>query len=225
MLKEILDLFRKEDLLKQATEEANEMLSKAEFVFRAAMEIVMYCKESNVDIYEMDQEIDDMELDVRQKALKHLLLGSKKEDIAAAILLTDAVRDIERIGDYSKSIYELLDICPTEFIVNDEGLDLLRDIESDILEIFTLTREANGDGDTEKAQKVMNMQLEIGKKCDKIFVHMSLKPDLKNVQAVIYVLLSRYLKRISSHIKNIAANIVNPFRRTDIKNLEGNSPL
>ena len=220
MLKEILDLFRKEDLLKQAIYEANEMLSKAEFIFKAAMEIVICCKESNVDIYEIDQQIDDMELDIRQKALKHLLLSSRKEDIAAAILLTDAVRDIERIGDYSKSIYELLDICPTEFIVTDEGLDLLQDIESDILEIFALTREANQNGDVEKAQKVMNMQLEIGKKCDKIFVYMSLKPDLKNVQSIIYVLLSRYLKRISSHIKNIAANIVNPFQRTNMKNLE-----
>ncbi|HGJ67358.1 TPA: hypothetical protein ENS27_18505 [bacterium] len=217
MLKEILELFKKEDLLKQAMDEANEMFNKAEFIFKAAMEMVTSCKESNVDIYEIDQEIDDMELDVRQKAIKHLILNSRKEDVAATIVLTDAVRDIERIGDYSKSIYELLDICPTEFIVGSEGLELLENIESQILEIFALTREANRDGDIQKAKKVMEMQLEIGKECDKIFVYMSLKPDLKNVHAVIYVLLSRYLKRISSHIKNIATNIVNPFQRTDLK--------
>lgn len=220
MFKEILALLRKEDLLKQAMAEADEMLSKTEFIFKSAMMMLISCKESDVDIYEKDQEIDNIELDIRQKALKHLLLGNRKEDIAAAIILTDAVKDIERIGDYSKSIYELLDICPTELVVTGEGLELLEDIESQILEIFTLTREAYRDGDIQKAQKVMDIQLEIAKKCDKIFVYMSLKPDLKNVHAVIYVLLSRYLKRISSHIKNIAANIVNPFSRTDMRHLE-----
>ena len=220
MFKEILALLRKEDLLKQAMAETDEMLTKSEFIFKAAMEIVMYAKESDVDIYEKDKEIDDMELDVRQKALKHLLLSSKKEDIAAAIVLTDAVRDIERIGDYSKSIYELLDICPTEFIVGGEGVELLENIQSQILEIFALTHEAHRDGDTQKAQKVMDMQLEIAQSCDSIFVYMALRPGVKNVHTIVYILLSRYLKRISSHIKNIAANIVNPFYRTDIRYLD-----
>jgi len=220
MFKEILALLRKEDLLKQAMEETYEMLSRSEFIFRSAMDMVIDCKESDIDIYTEDQKIDDMEFEVRQKVLKHLLLGSRKDDIVAAIVLTDAVKDIERIGDYSKSIYELLDICPTEFIIEDEGIELLRSIETQILEIFKLTLEAHRDGDIQKAQNVMDMQWDIAKKCDSLFVYLSLRPNIKNVHAIIYVLLSRYLKRISSHIKNIASNIVNPFQKADVQNIE-----
>jgi len=38
--------------------------------------------------------------------------------------------------------------------------------------------------------------------------------------AVIYTLLSRYLKRVSSHLKNIASSVVNPFPRMGFRSPE-----
>ena len=44
MFKEILSILRRGDLLKQAVEEAEEMFSKAELMFRNAINMVMECK-------------------------------------------------------------------------------------------------------------------------------------------------------------------------------------
>ena len=51
MFREILKVLRREDLLEQAMEEAQEMLSKVEVMFKAAVYRVMECKEPDLDIY------------------------------------------------------------------------------------------------------------------------------------------------------------------------------
>lgn len=216
MFKEILSILRKEDLLKQATEEADKMLSNTEIMFKTAMDMVMECKRPDTDIYEMDKDIDQMESDIRQKVLKHLIIVNNREDVSAALVLTGVARDIERIGDYAKSIFEVLDICPSEFIIGGEGAKLIKEIENQIIEIFTLTREAYKEGNVDKARIVMDKQLQISKMCDDIFEYLSQRPALSVEYAIIYALLSRYLKRVSSHLKNIAANVVNPFSNLEI---------
>lgn len=211
MFKEILSILRREDLLKQAMESADKMLSNTEIMFKSAMDMVMECKKPDIDIYEMDKDIDLMETDIRQKVLKHLVIVNSREDVSAALVLTGVARDIERIGDYAKSIFEVLDICPSEFVIGGEGAKLIREIEGQIVEIFTLTREAYKEGNVDKARVVMEKQLQISKKCDDIFEYLSQRPALSTEYAIIYALLSRYLKRVSSHLKNIAANVVSPF--------------
>ncbi len=211
MFKEILSILRKEDLLKQAMESADKMLSNTEIMFKSAMDMVMECKKPDIDIYEMDKDIDLMESDIRQKVLKHLVIVNNREDVSAALILTGVAREIERIGDYAKSIFEVLDICPSEFIIGGEGAKLIKEIESQIIEIFILTREAYKEGNVDKARVVMDKQLQISKRCDDIFEYLSQRPALSTEYAIIYALLSRYLKRVSSHLKNIAVNVVSPF--------------
>lgn len=213
MFREILAILRKEDLLKQATAQANEMFSKAELMFKAAVDMIMECKKPDMDMYDKDREINRMEWEVRQKVLEHLLLGNKKESVTAALILTSAVIDIERIGDYAKNILELANICPKETVVEEGHAIFFRDIENQILQMFDLTRDAHKQGDVQKAQTVMDMHWQISERCDKMFEELVSEEELSAEYAVIYTLLSRYLKRVSSHIKNIASSVVNPFPR------------
>lgn len=217
MFREILAILRREGLLKQATEETEEMLSKVEIMFRSAMDMVMERKAPEIDIYEMDKDIDRMEEEVRQKVLKHLVVGDRRGDVSAALVLTSAVREIERVGDYSKSIFELVDICPTEFVFEGEKAGVLKDIETQILRIFTLTQEAHREADIEKARSAMEIQWQISKQCDEMLEYLAGKPEIGIECAIIYALLSRYLQRVSSHLKNIAANVVNPFQKAELK--------
>jgi phosphate transport system protein len=213
MFREILAILRREDLLKQAMEEAEEMLSKAELMFRTAMDMIMECRRPDIDIYERDREINRMEWEVRRKVLEHLVVGNRKEDVAAALILTSAVVDIERIGDYSKNIFELADICPRDVVVEEDHAKFFREIESQILGIFSLTRDAYKEANSQKAQTAMDMHWRISERCDRMFEHLASEPGLHPEYAVIYTLLSRYLKRVSSHLKNIASSVVNPFPR------------
>lgn len=213
MFKEILSILRKDDLLKQAMDETIEMLAKAESMFRAAVNMVMDCQKPDMDMYESDREINRMEWEIRQKVLEHLVIGNQKEDVTVVLILTSAVVDIERIGDYSKNILELADICHEESVVKEDHAAFFREIESQILEIFALTRDAHINGDTEKAQTAMDMHWQISGRCDREFGALASEEGLNAEYAVIYTLLARYLKRISSHLKNIASSVVNPFPR------------
>ncbi len=213
MFKEILSILRREDLLKQATDKADEMFSKAEAMFKAAMKMVMEGKEPEIDIYETDKEINRMEWEVRQKVLEHLVLGNRKGDVTAVLILTSAVVDIERIGDYSKNLFELADICSRDIVVEEDHAEFFRDIENQILEIFNLTRDAHQEADAQKAETAMDMHWRISERCDSMFENLASEHALNAECAVIYTLLSRYLKRVSSHLKNIASSVVNPFPR------------
>ena len=148
-----------------------------------------------------------------EKVLEHLLLGNRKEDVTAALILTSAVIDIERIGDYAKNILELADICPRETVVEEGHAIFFRDIESQLLEMFALTHDAHEQGDAQKAQTVMEMHWRLSERCDRMFEELVSEEELSAEYAVIYTLLSRYLKRVSSHVKNIASSVVNPFPR------------
>ena len=225
MFKEILAILRKADLLKQAMEKAEEMLSKAELMFRTAMDTIMECKKPDIDIYERDREINRMEWEVRQKVLHHLVVGNRKEDVPATLILTSAVVDIERIGDYSKNIFELADICPREAVVEEDHAKFFREIEAQILEIFALTRDAYKEADAQKGQIAMDMHWQISERCEEMFELLASEQGLSAEYAVIYTLLARYLKRVSSHLKNIASSVVNPFPRMGFRSSEEGKEL
>jgi len=225
MFRQILAILRRADLLKQAMEEAEEMLSKAELMFRTAMDVIMESKKSDIDIYEKDREINRMEWEVRKKVMEHLILGNRKEDVSAALILTSAVVDIERIGDYSKNILELVHICPWEVVVEEVYAKFFREIEAQILEIFVLTRDAYKEADAQKARTAMDIHWRISERCDKMHQHLACEQDLRPEYAVIYTLLSRHLKRVSSHLKNIASSVVNPFPRMGFRSSEEGKDL
>jgi len=220
MFKEILSVLRKDDLLTQALNETEEMFSKAELMFKAAVNMIMECKKPDMDMYETDKEINRMEWEIRKKVLGHLVVGNRKGDVPAVLILTSAVVDIERIGDYSKNIFELADICPKDALIKGDHVRFFRDIEAQILEIFKLTNDAHRDADVQKAQTAMEMHWQISERCDKMFEELASEKGLRAEYAVIYTLLARYLKRVSSHLKNIASSVVNPFPRMGFRAAE-----
>ena len=126
MFKEILSILRKEDLLKQAMKEVEVMLSKVEVMFRTAVDRVMEGKEPQIDIYEEDREVNRMEWEVRRKVLEHMIFSNKKQDVPAALILTSAVIDLERIGDYAKNTIELADICPKGTVIAERHASFFR---------------------------------------------------------------------------------------------------
>lgn len=223
MFREILTALRKEDLLEQALGDTQEMLSEAEEMFKTAMCKVMKFEETDIDIYEKDRKINRMEWTVRQKVLEHLVIGSGEVDVPAALILISAVVDIERIGDYTKNIIELADISPLAMIFEEEHVCFFKDIEAQIVELFHLTQNSYRTGNEKKGQRVMDMHWQISERCDKMLEHLASEQDLNVEHAVIYTLLARYLKRISSHLKNIASSVVNPFPQMGFRSIdEGN---
>ena len=108
MFKEITRLFSSDDLLSQALDTCHEMLDIDLEMFKESKNSLreLDTAEIPIDIYAMDQKINSFERDVRRNVMTHLAV-SGTNDISSGLVMVSVVIDIERIGDYTKNIYDL----------------------------------------------------------------------------------------------------------------------
>lgn len=215
MIREFIELFRKESLLNQALERSQQMLREDREMFEEALRSLRERSDARlqVDIYAKDQLINAYEREVRRKVYTHLAV-SAEPDIHAGLVLASVVIDIERIGDYTKNIVELALHHPTRLSCGRHEADV-RKIETTVKTMFKLLLEALPESDESKAREVMSEHWWIARRSDDI-VRSILEvddSDLSSREAVATALYVRYLKRVSAHLMNIASSIVNPFDR------------
>ena len=162
----------------------------------------------------MDKKINEFERDVRRKVMTHLAVGGK-EDIGSGLVLVSVVIDIERIGDYTKNIYDLAVNHPQK-LHGGSLEDRLSEIQSHVLNLFEDSTEAFINQNIEKARDLMGFYKEnISSQCDSITndIIIGKITDLDISSASSIGLYARYLKRISAHSRNLISSIVNPFER------------
>jgi len=215
MFKQLIELFRKENLLKQAYERSVEMLREDGEMFDAAIRSLRERDDARiaVDIYAKDQMINAYEREVRRRVLTHLTLSSSR-DLHAGLVLVSIVIDIERIGDYTKNIVELALHHPARLTCGPSEREV-RKIEATVKTMFSLLEEALPGDDESKAREVMSEHWWIARRSDEIVTGLIERddPDLPGREAVATALYVRYLKRVSAHLMNIASSLVNPFDR------------
>ena len=126
--------------------------------------------------------------------------------------------DIERIGDYTKNIYDLSRQHPKRL----HGGSLepqLQEVEL-ATRIFRDTIHAFKTSDEEMACAIMaGYKQELAIACDTITnaVVSGKVTDLGGSDAAALALYARYLKRIAAHSRNIISSVVNPFPRLGYK--------
>jgi len=216
--------FGKDYLLDKILAEIQKMLKETEKMFSFAVEVLLehHPKDVNLsgkpgltDIYLEDQEVNRALIDIRKKLLEHLTLNPQS-DITASLVLATVVVDIERIGDYTKNIIELAEIYP-EKIEEDEWIAQIRELEKIILPLFARTRSAFEEGNVEMAKEVLETHHRVARQCDNLITELIKQNKLLARKAVLYVLMARYFKRVSAHLKNVASSVVNPFQRVSFK--------
>jgi phosphate uptake regulator len=215
MIKEIFDLFRKENPLNQAFERSREMLQHDQEMVEAAIHSLRERDDARIvlDVYAKDQMINAYEREVRRKVFTHLAVAGEK-DLNAGLVLVSVIIDIERIGDYAKNIVELAVHHPKRLVCGAFEPDVAR-METTTRTMFRLLLECLPGNDEDKAKEVMSEHWWINRKADDIIRIMleHTDPNVEVREAVATALYVRYLKRISSHLKNVASSVVNPFDR------------
>lgn len=210
VLKELYKIWKKKGLLNQALEELKQMFDYDERMFEAAVGVLFEGKELKIDIYKEDKKINRLEMSIRKKILEHLSINPS-QDVAASLLLLGVSRDVERIGDYCKNIIELSYIYKKTLEGGRHIYKLIK-IEQKIQEMFDLTKKAFNNDDKKAARKAMDMHLnEITYELSKMLEDVLKDKKINTKKAVIAVLCSRYLKRISAHLMGIASSVVSPF--------------
>tara|TARA_Y100001960_G_C14706683_1_gene844669 strand:+ start:984 stop:1649 length:666 start_codon:yes stop_codon:yes gene_type:complete len=215
MFKELFNLIQSDSLYEQALNRCYQMLDIDSQMFNESINSLRNSDtaEIPIDIFKMDQEINAFEREVRRKIMTHLSISGTK-DLGSGLILISVVIDIERIGDYTKNIYELAMNHPKKL----QGFDFeekLSEVEANTKKLFTSTIEAFKNQDVELGRQLMIDYKEgISKPCDEITNGIIAgKSNIEADSATAVALYARYLKRISAHSRNLISSIVNPFER------------
>jgi Na+/phosphate symporter len=215
MFKEIRKLLGRDNLQKQALNECYEMVDLCHTMVLASVESLRRRDDASVDIniYETDQKLNAFEREVRRKVMTHLALGNTA-DIASGLALVSVVIDLERIGDYSKNIYDLAVNHP-ERLHAGPAEDDLKVIEEKALANFSRAVADFKSGDPEEARRLMRAYKdEVSAPCSELTKRIVRgKVDLPAAEAAALVLYVRFLKRISAHSRNLISSLVNPIDR------------
>ena len=215
MFKQIFNLFKSDSLYVQALEECHEMLDIDLKMFQESINVLRNKdnSESSFDIRKADLKINEFERSVRRKVMTHLAV-SGTDDLGSGLILISVVTDIERIGDYTKNIYDLSKFYTKRLNGHDLESDL-SNVEEKVVSLFQNSIKAFKNQDLELARQLMKDYKEsISKQSDKItndIISGKLSMDADTATAV--AMYSRYLKRIGAHSRNLISSVVNPFER------------
>ena len=216
MFKQIFGIFKSDSLYNQALTECHEMLDIDLTMYKASIKSLRESDTAEIDIniYAMDKKINEFERDVRRKIMTHLAIGGK-EDIGSGLVLVSVVIDIERIGDYTKNIYDLAVNHPK--MLDGGTLEKrLSKVEAVSLTLFESSINAFKNQDIEKARDLMALYKEsISEQCESITkdIISGKLSDIDVGKGTAVAMYARYLKRISAHSRNLISSIVNPFER------------
>ncbi|MHC4136182.1 MAG: PhoU domain-containing protein [Planctomycetota bacterium] len=215
MFREIFKLLAKDNLHVQALNQCYEMVDICHRMVLASMESLRRRDDAavDIDIYEMDKKLNAFERGVRRKVMTHLSLGHTA-DISSGLTLVSIVIDIERIGDYSKNIYDLAVNHPTRL---DGGPleERLQEIEKEALDVFSGSVEDFKSGNMDEARRLMSTYKDnISGPCSEFTKALvGGKVELPSAEAAALGLYVRFLKRIAAHSRNLISSLVNPFDR------------
>jgi len=210
MFRKLVEFFKKPSLMLEAEEIVIDMLNISYDMFQYSMRVVIEKAKEKEDIYRIDRELNRMQIKVRKNVLEHLAINPA-QDIIPSLILTTIVIDIERIGDFSKNLIELSHKFPEP--LTGKYIESIKDLEGRVQDNFRKVIDVYKDKDKELGSQAMDELILIAKECHSILEGLIDSEHLYFKEGIIYALLSRYLKRISAHLKNVASSVVNPFHR------------
>ena len=212
----VMDFFRgsADSGLEEVERILTQMLLDGREVFDAAMRTVFGDEDPKgmkKEIRGTDRGINLAQREVRRQLVVHSAVGVAV-DFPLVLTYMSIVKDAERVGDYSKNIYDL-----ARYGISFEGAsdaeelaryrDAVSQLIADAAEVF-----AARDGGA--AQKLINKADDFLDEYDD-HVKAALRSEGPAGDAVSRALYSRYLKRITAHIMNMMTSLVVPVDSLD----------
>ncbi len=209
MYKNLLNVWKGSGLLKLCMEDLFKMFDISEQMFVTAWEMITGSGKIE-DLYKIDRQLNELQIAIRRRILEHLAINPA-QDINATFVLSILVIDLERIGDYAKNLDEIAKHYPEP--ISGEPFDALHPLAERTKEMFVQTKNALTESDAELARKVMKNQAELAMQADRLMDQFIENTNISVKEGIVAALLSRYIKRVSAHLKNVASSVVNPYHR------------
>lgn len=208
-MKNLLSIWKGSGLLRLCVEDLFKMFDISESMFSAAWEMITGSGKVE-GLYRIDRQLNELQIAIRRRILEHLAINPA-QDINATFVLAILVIDLERIGDYVKNLDEIAKHYPKP--ISGGAFDALRPMAQRVKEMFAQTKIAITESDTELARKVMADQANLAMQADRLMDQLIESKDIAVKEGIVAALLSRYIKRVSAHLKNVASSVVNPYHR------------
>ena len=163
------------------------------------------------DLFQTDQRVNEAEQRIRRELMVHQSARSAISAPATLVYMS-VVKDVERIGDYAKNIFDLAA----------EGIDLssaddreeLYAIAKRVSEMITESGKVFAANDVDRARELSDAGNAMLDDFDRR-VHALLSSDDPASIAVPRALLYRYQKRIVSHLTNLLSAVFMPVDQLD----------
>ena len=215
MVVDFRKLWQREPLMKRVIARFGDIILEGESIFIEAWDF--FNEHETIDripqsIYDKDIAINNHEREIRRLLVEHLSLHPRY-DTSGALAMMSLVKDAERIGDYAKNIAEV-GVLYKGVIKEMRYFTRLSDIQQRISAHFPVLKKAFIDSDEKLAKRILQNYIPIKKECDKILYDI-FEDELSPYEAVATAMISRYLKRINSHVCNIASGIIYPLDQID----------
>ena len=203
------------DLLDSIDAKLSEMLTNS----MHAYDITMNCLlgDTNLetvrdDLYNTDKAINELHREVRREMIIHSAVNSRNLDIPLLLSYMTMSKDIERIGDYCKNLFEIAE-TGNSFAKGDD-LDTYMELKNDIGKLIVYLESCLNLDDESKVQDLITLGSSLNNDLDEKIT--ALLEDKEKIQyPVATTLFYRYLKRIVSHIVNAATAIIMPTDQID----------
>ena len=192
-----------------------EMLTNSSHMFDLSMSCLL--GDTNLDsikenIYSTDKLINELHREVRRELILHSAVNSRNLDVPLLLAYMTMSKDIERIGDYCKNLFEIAE-SGNSFTKGDD-LDYLISLRDNISGFIVSLQTCLSIDEESKVQELISSGAELGKEIDEKIT--SLLQNKSEVQyPVATTLFYRYLKRINLHIVNAATAIIMPTDKID----------
>lgn len=215
MFKNLMQFWKGKDFLSEVMDDFKIMLSDSEYMFTSTYDILVNNKKEpglEQQILRIDKKVNGLQKTIRRRIMEHMTV-QPAVDSPACLLLFSVSKDAERVGDYAKNLLEVKRLLEKP-IDRETYSKLFKDLDKDILDLFKQTSDAFIESDEEKATKAWDSQKAIKKQCDDI-VRTLAKSSYSVNEAVCFTLIARFLRRMSSHLTNIATSVVVPLTELD----------
>jgi phosphate transport system protein len=216
MFKKLIDALKKRPLLDQMISEMEQMLAEAIHMYRPTAQVLTGKQKLSPEIHQMiyqtDRKINHLQRKIRKQLVEHLIVAPGS-DVPISLVLMSITKDAERVGDLCKNLLEVAEELGGTL---DAGKyeERFGKILGETEALFAPTVEAFCKSDKDLGHEAVEKARHLAKECDQVISEL-LEDCLDCRQAVLFTLLARHLKRICSHLSNIATSVVMPLHKLD----------
>jgi phosphate uptake regulator len=164
------------------------------------------------EVGQTDRRVNKAERLVRRELLVHVSVRGTRANLPAVLASMSVAKDAERIGDYTKNMWDLADEgVDFSDAADRDALQAWRDrVSSFIGDVATVFAER----DAEAARPLLTEFDVVQDEFDALMAAQIASPE-PAAHAVPRALLYRYLKRVVAHLMNILTSLVMPIDRLD----------